>query len=127
MAKTEDSAGSGGDFLPWLFRSMRIGPLVGTRTWGGLVGIWDFPSLIDGGVITVPRGGFYNLAGAWEVENEGVAPDIEVEQTPGEVIAGHDPQLERAVAEAMRLLAEGRINRGVPSPPSPKRVVRPAP
>lgn len=123
----DESAGSGGDFLPWLFRSMQIGPLVGTRTWGGLVGIWDFPPLIDGGVITVPRGGFYNPAGAWEVENTGIAPDIEVEQTPREVIAGHDPQLERAVAEAMKLLAAESINRAIPTPPSPNRVLRPVP
>ena len=78
-------------------------------------------------MITVPRGGFYNLAGAWEVENAGVAPDIEVEQTPREVIAGHDPQLERAVAEAMKMLAAGSINRAIPTPPSPRRVLRPAP
>jgi tricorn protease len=120
-----ESAGSGGDFLPYLFRLAGIGPLVGTRTWGGLVGIWDFPSLMDGGVITVPRGGFYNLGGAWDVENAGVSPDIEVEQTPREVAAGQDPQLERAVAEAMKLLAQSGGERRLPQPPSPRRVLDP--
>ena len=99
-----DAAGSGGDLLPYMFRARNIGPLVGTRTWGGLVGIWDVPPLIDGGAITAPRGGFYDLNGEWRVENEGVAPDIEVQQTPADVIAGRDPQLEAAVEEALRLL-----------------------
>jgi tricorn protease len=122
-----ESAGSGGDLLPYLFRMAGLGPLVGTRTWGGLVGIWDFPPLIDGGVVTVPRGGFYNLKGAWDVENSGVAPDIEVEQTPREVASGQDPQLDRAVAEAMKLLAAGGVGRSRPQPPSPTRVLRPVP
>jgi tricorn protease len=67
-----DAAGSGGDMLPYMFRLKKIGPLVGTRTWGGLVGIWDVPALVDGGYITAPRGGFYNLNGEWDIENEGV-------------------------------------------------------
>ena len=118
-----ESAGSGGDLLPYMFRHMQIGPLVGTTTWGGLVGIWDVPPLIDGGGITAPRGGFYNLDGEWDVENEGVAPDIEVEQIPAEVIAGRDPQLERAVAEALRLLEEsGPVI--VAEPAAPVRVRR---
>jgi tricorn protease len=120
-----ESAGSGGDYLPWMFRNQGIGPLVGTRTWGGLVGIWDVPELIDGGYITAPRGGFYTVDGVWAVENEGVAPDIEVEQTPREVIAGHDPQLERAVEEALRLLEEKEWPGLVPQPPDPIRVRRP--
>ena len=61
---------------------------MGTRTWGGLVGTWDVPPLIDGGLVTAPRGGFFDLNGEWKVENEGVAPDIEVRQIPAEVIAG---------------------------------------
>lgn len=119
-----DAAGSGGDLLPYLFRQMGIGPLVGRRTWGGLVGIWDTPSLIDGGAITAPRGAFYDLEGNWAVENEGVAPDIRVEQTPKAVLAGADPQLERAVAECLRLLAENPVTR-LPEPPAPVRAVRP--
>jgi tricorn protease len=119
-----ESAGSGGDLLPYMFRELGIGPLVGTRTWGGLVGIWDVPPLVDGGLITAPRGGFYNLAGEWDVENEGVAPDIEVEQTPAIVNDGHDPQLERAVEEALRLLPMQQVPI-LPEPPAPVRARRP--
>ena len=119
-----ESAGSGGDYLPYMFRQMNIGPLVGRKTWGGLVGIWDTPPLIDGGYITAPRGGFYNLKGEWEVENEGVAPDIRVEMTPKAVINGHDPQLERAVQEAMKLLRKNPV-KIVPQPKDPVRVKRP--
>lgn len=90
-------AGSGGDAMPWMFRKLGIGPLVGKRTWGGLVGIFGFPELIDGGRITAPNLAFYNLEGEWEIENWGVAPDIEVEQDPALVRQGRDPQLEKAV------------------------------
>ena len=119
-----ESAGSGGDYLPYMFRKMDIGPLIGTKTWGGLVGIWDTPSLIDGGYITAPRGGFYNLEGEWAVENVGVAPDIHVEMIPGEVIKGRDPQLERAVQEALKLLKENPVEI-LPQPADPVRVKRP--
>ncbi len=118
-----DAAGSGGDMLPYMFRLREIGPLVGTRTWGGLVGIWDVPPLLDGGFITSPRGGFYNLDGNWEVENEGVAPDYEVEQLPAEVIAGRDPQLEKAVAVALDLLRRNPFQ-PKPQPADPIRVRR---
>lgn len=110
-----ESAGSGGDALPYYFRLRKIGPLVGTRTWGGLVGTLGFPATIDGGGITAPNLAFYDLAGKWAVENEGVAPDIEVEYTPAEVIKGRDPQLERAVQEAMKLLEKNPVRR-VPRP-----------
>ena len=119
-----DAAGSGGDLLPYMFRLRGIGPLVGTRTWGGLVGIWDVPQLIDGGFMTAPRGGFYDLAGEWRVENEGVAPDVEVEQLPAAVAAGHDPQLEKAVEVALALLATNPVELK-PQPPDPVRVRRP--
>jgi len=95
-------AGSGGDAMPWLFRQEKIGPLIGKRTWGGLVGIFDFPSLMDGGTVTAPNLAFYNLKGEWDVENHGVAPDIEVEYDPAAVKAGHDPQLEKAVEVVMK-------------------------
>jgi tricorn protease len=91
-------AGSGGDALPWYFRDAKIGPLVGTRTWGGLVGIYDYPTLMDGGSVTAPRVAFYNRNGDWDVENHGVAPDYDVEITPKDWASGHDPQLEKAVA-----------------------------
>lgn len=99
-----ERAGSGGDLLPFLFRQREVGPLVGTTTWGGLVGTWDTPPFIDGGRMVAPRGGFYNLDGEWDVEGIGIAPDIEVMQTPKQVINGKDPQLERAVQEALELL-----------------------
>ncbi len=119
-----DAAGSGGDMLPYMFRLKGIGPLVGTRTWGGLVGIWDVPPLVDGGYITAPRGGFYNLNGEWDVENIGVAPDYQVEQEPTLVIDGRDPQLERAVEVALELLDTQGIEL-LPQPPDPVRVRRP--
>lgn len=119
-----EMAGSGGDMLPYMFRAAEIGPLVGTRTWGGLVGIWDVPSLIDGGRITAPRGGFYDTEGRWSVENEGVAPDIEVEQDPKLVAAGHDPQLEKAIEVALELLETEGVEL-LPQPPDPVRVKRP--
>lgn len=97
-------SGSGGDALPWLFRKAAIGPIIGTRTWGGLIGIGGYPSLIDGGNVTAPRWGLYGTSGGWEVENVGIAPDIEVEQDPALVRKGQDPQLERAVKTVLELL-----------------------
>jgi tricorn protease len=94
-------SGSGGDMLPFMFRFYDVGPLVGKRTWGGLVGIWGVPALVDGAYITAPRSGYYNLDGEWQVENEGIAPDVEVEQWTRETAAGHDPQLEKAIEIAM--------------------------
>ena len=119
-----EMSGSGGDLLPYMFRHAGLGPIVGTRTWGGLVGIWDTQTLLDGGAMTNPRGGFVNLAGEWAVENEGVAPDIEVELTPRDAAAGRDPQLERAVQEALRLLDANPVR--VPAEPAaPVRALRP--
>lgn len=112
-----ESAGSGGDALPYYFKQRQIGPLVGTRTWGGLVGTLGVPATIDGGGITAPSLAFYDMGGRWALENEGVAPDIEVENTPAAEIAGHDLQLERAVQEALKLLDQAPV----------KRVPRPAP
>jgi tricorn protease len=97
-------SGSGGDALPWLFRKAGLGPLVGVRTWGGLVGIGGYPSLIDGGFVTAPRWGLYGTKGEWEVENVGIAPDVEVEQDPALMRQGRDPQLEKAVEIALDLL-----------------------
>ena len=119
-----ESAGSGGDALPYMFQQRKLGPLVGTRTWGGLVGTLGVPATIDGGGITAPILAFYNMSGKWAVENEGVSPDIEVEYTPSEVIKGHDPQLERAVQEAMRLLEQNPVKR-VPRPAPIDRVSKP--
>jgi tricorn protease len=92
-----ERAGSGGDYLPYTFRQAKLGPLVGKRTWGGLVGIGGYPTLIDGGMVTAPRMGIWFPNGRWDVENRGVAPDVEVEFEPQAVREGHDPQLEKAV------------------------------
>jgi tricorn protease len=102
-------AGSGGDALPWYFRDAKLGPIVGTRTWGGLVGIYDYPALMDGGGVTAPRVAFYNRTGDWDVENHGVAPDYEVEITPKDWASGHDPQLEKAVALVMDSLKKNPL------------------
>jgi tricorn protease len=97
-------SGSGGDALPWLFKKASLGPLVGVRTWGGLVGIGGYPPLLDGGFVTAPRWGLYGTKGEWEVENHGISPDVEVEMDPALVRQGHDPQLEKAAALALELL-----------------------
>ena len=109
-------AGSGGDLMPWMFRRMKIGPLVGKRTWGGLVGIGGYPALVDGGSVTAPHFAFYSPESQWEVENHGVAPDIEVDLDPAEWRKGRDTQLEKAVELAMADLTKN----------PPKKVVRPA-
>ncbi|PYQ67332.1 MAG: peptidase S41 [Acidobacteria bacterium] len=114
----DENAGSGGDLLPWMFRKFQVGPIVGKRTWGGLVGILGFPELMDGGAITAPNIAFWDPDKGWTVENEGVAPDVEVEQTPADVIAGRDPQLERAIAIVMAELAKN-------PPSSPKHPAYP--
>jgi tricorn protease len=93
-----ERAGSGGDAMPWYFKRAGVGKLIGTRTWGGLVGMAGGPPLMDGGFVGAPSSGIYNpLTGEWEVENIGVPPDIEVEQDPALVRKGRDPQLEKAV------------------------------
>ncbi|HKV34192.1 MAG TPA: PDZ domain-containing protein [Pyrinomonadaceae bacterium] len=120
-----EMAGSGGDLMPYMFRRRKIGPLIGKRTWGGLVHTADTPPFIDGGSMIAPRGGFFTREGKWAVENEGVAPDIDVENWPKEVVAGRDPQLERAVQEAMRMLKERPIDRSTKEPPPPTWGKRP--
>jgi tricorn protease len=97
-------AGSGGDALPWYFRRAGIGPLVGKRTWGGLVGIGGYPRLIDGGSVTAPHFAFWSPDGKWDVENHGADPDIEVEFDPKAWREGRDPQLEKAVQVALAAL-----------------------
>ena len=97
-------AGSGGDLLPWLFRKAKIGSLVGKRTWGGLVGIYSYPQLIDGGSVTAPRVAFRNAEGQLDVENKGVAPDFDVELDPKLWRLGRDSQLEKAVEATLSTL-----------------------
>ncbi len=119
-----ERAGSGGDLLPYMFKMKNIGPLIGTRTWGGLVGTWDTPRFIDGGRMVAPRGGFYDVNGQWAVEGEGIAPDIEVIQEPKQTVQGNDPQLERAVREALELLKKEEFQLK-PEPAPPIRWKRP--
>ncbi len=110
----DETAGSGGDYLPWMFRKFNMGTLVGKRTWGGLVGVLGYPEFIDGGIVTAPNLAFYTEDG-FRVENEGVAPDVEVEQLPELVSKGSDPQLEKAIEIALKQLKEN----------PPKEMVRP--
>lgn len=118
---TNGYAGSGGDLMPYLFRQKKLGPLVGTTTNGILVGIYNYPVLMDGGTITAPRLGIFSTDGKWIIENEGVAPDVEVEQTPKEVIAGRDPQLEKAVELVVKQLGP---KKEVKAPAPPVRAVK---
>jgi tricorn protease len=101
-----EMSGSGGDALPWYFRKAGLGPLVGKRTWGGLVGIGGYPELLDGGHVTAPRAAIYGLNGEWEVENHGVAPDYDVELDPAAYRNGHDAQLDKAIEVVMQQLKE---------------------
>jgi tricorn protease len=103
---TNEFSGSGGDAMPWYFREAQLGPLVGKRTWGGLVGIGGIPTLMDGAQVTSPSFGFFNPQGQWDVENHGVQPDFEVDMDPKPVSEGHDPQLEKAVSLALDDLAK---------------------
>lgn len=111
-------SGSGGDAMPWYFRKAKVGPLVGVRTWGGLVGIGGYPLLMDGGDVMAPRVAIGGLHGQWEVEGHGIAPDIEVWQDPKVVRDGHDPQLEAAVNTAIRMLREHPVPK-YKAPPYP--------
>jgi tricorn protease len=120
-----EMAGSGGDLMPYMFKRRKIGTLVGKRTWGGLVHTADTPPFIDGGSMIAPRGGFFARDMKWAVENEGVPPDIDIENWPKDVIAGHDPQLERAVQEAMRMLKERPVDRSAKEPAPPTWGKRP--
>lgn len=99
-------AGSGGDALPWYFKMDKIGTLVGERTWGGLVGIGGYPSLMDGGTVTAPRIAVEGLNGTFPVENHGISPDVKVWQNPELMREGQDPQLDAAVKIALKELAE---------------------
>lgn len=104
-----ENAGSGGDLMPWMFKKLKIGTVVGKRTWGGLVGIFGFPPLMDGGGVTAPNLAFYNTEKQWDVENAGVAPDVEVEQDPAIIRQGRDPQLEKAVEIALEQLKKNPL------------------
>jgi tricorn protease len=102
---TNRQAGSGGDMLPMEFQMLRMGPVIGTRTWGGLVGVSMFYPMVDGGGLTCPDYRIYTPEGKWIVENEGVTPDIVVDLSPAEVFAGFDAQLMRGIEELKKAIA----------------------
>jgi tricorn protease len=112
------NSGSGGDAMPWYFRKAGIGKLVGTRTWGGLVGIGGYPPLLDNGYVMAPRYAIYGINGEWEVENHGIAPDVPVEELPKDVAAGHDVQLETGVQLVLEDLKAHPVPE-IPVPPYP--------
>ncbi len=118
----DETAGSGGDLLPWMFNKLGLGTLVGKRTWGGLVGTLGFPILMDGGFVTAPNLAIWTEDG-FVVENVGVPPDVDVEQWPADVIAGRDPQLEKAIEIVLEQLEANPPDEPA-KPPFPVRVRR---
>jgi tricorn protease len=112
-------SGSGGDAFPYYFREAGLGPLIGERTWGGLIGVSGAPGLVDGGGVTVPTFRMYDPDGTWFAEGVGVAPDIPVNDDPGQLVRGRDPQLERAIQEVMGMLPTG--TKATPRPPRERR------
>jgi len=119
VALLDENSASDGDIFPAMFREAGLGPLIGKRSWGGVVGITNRGQLIDGGVVNVPETGFANKAGEWIIEGYGVDPDIEVDNDPQSVISGKDPQLERAIAEVM-----AKLKTPVKLPPKPAPPVK---
>ena len=117
-------AGSGGDAFPWFFKTMEVGPLIGERTWGGLIGPAVGHQLIDGGLYTVPPGRLYGPDGKWFAEGHGVDPDIPVVDHPSELAKGRDPQLEAAIEEVLRLLKKNPPR--FQQPPAKERRIAPA-
>jgi tricorn protease len=117
----DEGAGSGGDMLPWMFRKFKVGPLVGKRTWGGLVGISNYPTLMDGGNVTAPGFAFWTAEEGFGVENVGVPPDYDIDIWPKDYVAGKDPQLEKAIELAQKALKDNPP-KDDKRPPYPKRV-----
>jgi tricorn protease len=107
VAITNEYAGSDGDIFSHNFKQMKLGPLLGKRTWGGVIGIWPRHTLIDGGVTTQPEFSFWFNDVGWKVENYGVDPDIEIEYPPQDYVSGKDPQLERAIEELNKQMESG--------------------
>jgi tricorn protease len=117
----DQDAGSGGDWMPYAFRENGLGTLIGTRTWGGLIGISANPALMDGGRLAVPNFRFYDTQGRFTIENEGVAPDIQVEIDQLALDRGQDTQLETAIATVLQQL-EGSVSPIKPPPPFPTEI-----
>jgi tricorn protease len=121
-----ETSASDGDIFPYRFRQAGLGPLIGKRTWGGVVGISNRGPLIDGGTVYVPLQGTNDVQGNWIIEGEGVSPDIEVDNDPADVIAGRDPQLDRAIEEVMKKVTSEP--RKLPERPAdPVKTFNPAP
>ena len=112
----EDSA-SDGDIFPYRFKKAGLGPLIGKRSWGGVVGITNQGTLVDGGLVFVPQFGTNDVDGSWAVEGYGVDPDIEIDNDPKSVLAGRDPQLERGVEEVLKAIRENPMT--FPERPAP--------
>jgi len=106
VALTDENSGSDGDIFSHCFKLMGLGPLVGTRTWGGVIGISPSSSFVDGGLTTQPEYSFWFEDVGWDVENYGADPDIDVPYRPQDYVAGVDPQMERGLTEIRRLLVE---------------------
>jgi tricorn protease len=111
------NSASDGDIFPARFKAAGLGPLIGKRSWGGVIGITDHGPLIDGGGVNVPEFGTNDVDGSWIIEGYGVDPDIEVENDPASVIAGRDPQLERGIEEVLEAIEADP--RRLPSRPPP--------
>ena len=112
-------SGSGGDAFPFYFREAGLGPLIGSRTWGGLIGISGSPGLVDGGTVTVPTFRMYDVRGGWFAEGHGVDPDIPVDEDPSQLAKGVDTQLERAIQEVLQRIKDQKPV--VPRPPNERR------
>jgi tricorn protease len=125
-ALLNENSASDGDIFPYMFREAGLGPLIGKRSWGGVVGISGRGPLIDGGTVFVPESALANTKGEWVIEGYGVDPDIEVDNEPKELLAGHDQQLERAVQEVMKKL-QGKTVKLPPRPPAPVKTPGAAP
>ena len=111
----DENSASDGDIFPGAFKALELGPLIGKRSWGGIIGITNLGSLMDGGSVYVPQFATASADGQWTIEGVGVAPDIEVDNPPEAVLRGEDPQLDRAIREAVQRL---RTNPGT-LPPRP--------
>jgi tricorn protease len=118
VALMNETSASDGDIFPAMFKQAGLGPLIGKRSWGGVIGITSYGPLIDGGQVNVPQFGFADTGGNWIIEGHGVEPDIVVENDPASVIRGEDPQLDRAIQEVMRMIEEGpmALPRRAPDP-----------
>ncbi|HVS21762.1 MAG TPA: S41 family peptidase [Pyrinomonadaceae bacterium] len=123
VALLDGNSASDGDIFPAMFRQAGLGPLIGKRSWGGVVGITNHGALIDGGTINVPEFGFANTNGEWIIEGHGVDPDIDVDNDPKSEIAGRDPQLERGIAEIMAKIKDHPVKLP-PRPPAPVKTIK---